>query len=73
VAEDEDTRCRMSTTLREFYDVHGVAPAELAHGLSRSHGLSTAGPSRIQIQHPPSSSQGSEGHGRGGHAPSCNG
>jgi hypothetical protein len=32
VAEDEDTRRRMSTALREFYNTHGDAPAELAHG-----------------------------------------
>jgi hypothetical protein len=35
VAEDEDTRCHMSATLREFYDAHGVASAEPAHGLRR--------------------------------------
>jgi hypothetical protein len=73
VAEDEDARRRMSNTLREFYNTHGVTPAELAHGLRRYHGLSATGPSRIQIQRPPSSSQGSEGHGQGGRAPSCNG
>jgi hypothetical protein len=44
VAEGEDARCRMSTALREFYDTHGVAPAEQAHGLRRGHGLSIAGP-----------------------------
>jgi hypothetical protein len=49
VAEDEDTRRRMRTMLREFYDAHGVTPAKLAHGLRRGHGLSTAGPSQIQI------------------------
>jgi hypothetical protein len=32
VAEDEDARRRMSTALREFYDAHGDAPVELAHG-----------------------------------------
>jgi hypothetical protein len=32
VAEDEDTQCRTSTVLREFYDAHGDAPFELAHG-----------------------------------------
>jgi hypothetical protein len=61
----------MSTMLREFYDAHGVMSVELAHGLRRSHGLSSAGPS--QIQRPPSSSQGSEGYGQGGHAPSLYG
>jgi hypothetical protein len=71
VAEDEDARRRMSTTLREFYDAHGVTPAELAHGLRRGHGLSAVGPSHIQ--RPPSSRQDLEGRGRGGRAPSCNG
>jgi hypothetical protein len=37
----------MSTMLLEFYDVHGVTPAEQAHGLRRGHGLSAAGPSQI--------------------------
>jgi hypothetical protein len=49
VAEDEDAQCRMSTTLCEFYDAHGVAPAGLAHGLRCGHGLSAAGPSWVQI------------------------
>jgi hypothetical protein len=31
VAEDEIDKRRASTTLREFYDVHGDAPVELAH------------------------------------------
>jgi hypothetical protein len=31
VAEDEIDRRRASTTLREFYDVHGDVPVELAH------------------------------------------
>jgi hypothetical protein len=31
VAEDETNRRRASTTLREFYDVHGGASVELAH------------------------------------------
>jgi hypothetical protein len=47
VAEDEDARCRMSTTLREFYDVHGVAPAGLAHGLRRGHELPATGQSQV--------------------------
>jgi hypothetical protein len=63
VAEDEDARRRMSTALREFYDAHGDAPAELAHGLRRGHGLSAVGPSRVQVQRSPSSSQGPEGRG----------
>jgi hypothetical protein len=49
MAEDEEARRRMSTALHEFYDAHGDAPAELAHGLRRGHGLSAAGPSRVQI------------------------
>jgi hypothetical protein len=49
VAKDEDARRCMSTTLREFYDADGVMPAELDHGLRRGHGLSDAGPSRVQI------------------------
>jgi hypothetical protein len=71
VAEDKDTRHRMSAMLREFYDTHGVAPDELAHGSRRGHGPSAASPS--QIWRPPSSGQGLEGHGRGGHALSCSG
>jgi hypothetical protein len=35
LAEDEDTQHRMSTTLCDFYDAHGVAPTEPAHGLQR--------------------------------------
>jgi hypothetical protein len=42
VAEDEVNRRRASTTLSEFYDVHGGAPTELAHDLPRS--FATAGP-----------------------------
>jgi hypothetical protein len=33
VAEDEANRCRVSTTLSKFYDVHGDAPTELARDL----------------------------------------
>jgi hypothetical protein len=72
MAEDEDARRRTSTALREFYDAHRDAPAELAHGQRRGHGLSAAGPSRVQIQRSPSSSQGLGGRGQGGRAPSCN-
>jgi hypothetical protein len=36
VAEDEANRCRTSTTLSEFYDVHGDAPTELSRDLCRS-------------------------------------
>jgi hypothetical protein len=35
-AEDKANRCRASTTLSEFYDVHGDAPTELARDLHRS-------------------------------------
>jgi hypothetical protein len=33
VAQDEANRCRASTTLSEFYDMHGDAPTELARDL----------------------------------------
>jgi hypothetical protein len=46
VAEDEANWCRASTTLSEFYDVHGDAPTELARDLWR--GFTTAGPGQIQ-------------------------
>jgi hypothetical protein len=36
VAEDEANRCRTSTTLSEFYDVHRGAPTELARDLRRN-------------------------------------
>jgi hypothetical protein len=45
VAEDEANRCRASTTLSEFYDVHGDTPTELARDLRRS--FATAVPSQI--------------------------
>jgi hypothetical protein len=60
----------MSTMLREFYDAHGDAPDELAHGQRHGHGLTAAGPS--QVQQPPSASQGYGGRGQGCRAPSCN-
>jgi hypothetical protein len=44
----------MSTTLREFNDAQGVTLAGSVHDLQRCHGLSAAGPSRIQIQWSPS-------------------
>jgi hypothetical protein len=47
VAEDEDARCRMSTTLRESYNTHGDTPVELAHGQQCGHGLSATGPSQV--------------------------
>jgi hypothetical protein len=68
VAEDEANRCRASTTLSEFYDVHGNAPTELARDLCCS--FATAIPS--QIQRSPSASRGRGGRGRGGHVPSGN-
>jgi hypothetical protein len=60
----------MSTTLREFYNAHGDAPDELAHGQRRDHGLTTVGPSRVQRS--PSAGQGQGGRGQGGRAPSYN-
>jgi hypothetical protein len=45
VAEDEVTRRRMSTMLRELYDPHGDALDELTHGQQRGHRLTAAGPS----------------------------
>jgi hypothetical protein len=46
VAENEISRRHVGTTLSEFYDAHGDAPAELARDLRRS--FATAGPSQIQ-------------------------
>jgi hypothetical protein len=46
LAEDEANRCRASTTLSEFYDVHGDAPTELAHDLW--HSFTTVVPGQIQ-------------------------
>jgi hypothetical protein len=66
VAEDKVHQRRASTTLSEFYDVHGDAPAELAHDPRCS--FVTTGPG--QIQRSPSASQGHGGRGQGGHAPS---
>jgi hypothetical protein len=60
----------MSTTLREFYHVHGDAPDELVRGQQRAHGLDAAGPS--QVQRPPSTSPGFRGREQGGRAPSSN-
>jgi hypothetical protein len=68
VAEDEANRRRASTTLSEFYDVHGDTPTELAHDPRRN--FITVGPG--QIQRSPSSSQGRGGCGQGGRAPSYN-
>jgi hypothetical protein len=69
-AEEEAIRCRMSTTLREFYDEHGDALEKLVCGQQRSHGLIAAGPS--QVQRSPSTSQGNGGRGQGGRTPSSN-
>jgi hypothetical protein len=60
-AEEETTRRRTSTTLREFYDAHEDAPDELVHGQQRGHGLVVAGPS--QVQRSPSTSPGYGGRG----------
>jgi hypothetical protein len=68
VAEDEANRCRASTMLSEFYDMHGDAPTKLARDLRRS--FATAGPG--QIQRSPAASRGRGGRGQGGRAPSGN-
>jgi hypothetical protein len=68
VAKGEANRCRASTTLSEFYDMHGDAPTKLAHDPRCS--FATTGPG--QIQRSPSASQGRGGHEQGGHASSCN-
>jgi hypothetical protein len=52
VAEDEANRCRASTTLSEFYDVHGDTLTELARDLRRSFATAVPG----QIQRSPSAS-----------------
>jgi hypothetical protein len=56
--------------LREFYDAHGDAPDELAHGQRRGPGLAAAGPG--QVQRSSSASQGYGGRGLGGRALSSN-
>jgi hypothetical protein len=68
VAKDEANRCRASTMLSEFYDVHGDAPTELARDLWCSFATTVPG----QIQRSPSASRGRGGRGQGGHAPSGN-
>jgi hypothetical protein len=67
VAEDEIDRRRASTTLSEFYDVHGDTPVELAHDPQCD--FVAMGPG--QIQRSPSVGQGRGGRGQGGCAPSC--
>jgi hypothetical protein len=52
VAEDEANRRCASTTLSEFYDVHGDAPTELARDLRRSFATVVPG----QIHRSPSAS-----------------
>jgi hypothetical protein len=59
VAEGEANRCRASTTLSEFYDVHGDAPTELARDLRRSFATAVPG----QILRSPSTSRGRGGRG----------
>jgi hypothetical protein len=68
VAEDEANRCRVSTTLSEFYDVHGDAPTELACDLRRSFDTVVPG----QIQQSPSASRGRGRRGQGDRASSGN-
>jgi hypothetical protein len=46
-AGEETARCRMSTMLREFYDVHGDTSDELVCGQQRGHGFDAAGPSQV--------------------------
>jgi hypothetical protein len=59
VAEDEIDRHRASTTLSEFYDVHGDASVELAYDPWRGFVAIGLG----QIQWPPLASQGRGGRG----------
>jgi hypothetical protein len=68
VAEDEANQCHASTTLSEFYDVHGDALTKIARDLRRSFATAVPG----QIQWPPSASRGHGGRGQGGRAPSGN-
>jgi hypothetical protein len=68
MSEGEANRCHASTTLSEFYDVHGDAPTELARDLRHSFATIVPG----QIQRSPSASRGRGGRGQGGRAPSGN-
>jgi hypothetical protein len=68
VAEDEANQCRASTTLGEFYDVHGDAPTELVRDLRCSFATVIPG----QIQRSPSASRGRGGRGQGSRALSGN-
>jgi hypothetical protein len=47
VAKDKDAQRRVSAMLCKFYNLQGVTPTELVHGLRCGHGLSTMGPSWI--------------------------
>jgi hypothetical protein len=68
MAESEADQCHASTTLSEFYDVHGDAPTELTRDLR--HGFTAVVPG--QIQRLPLTSQGHGGRGQGGRAPNGN-
>jgi hypothetical protein len=68
VAEDKANRRRASTTLSEFYDVHGDTPTKLVRDLR--HNFATIIPG--QIQRSPSASRGHGGRGQGGRALSGN-
>jgi hypothetical protein len=70
VSEDEIDQHCASTTLSEFYDVHGDAPDELVHGQQHDHGLIAVDPS--QIQWSPLTSLGYGGREQGGRALSSN-
>jgi hypothetical protein len=50
----------VSSTLHEFYAAQGTALAGEARGPRRDHDPPAAGPSRLQVQRSPSSSQGPE-------------
>jgi hypothetical protein len=64
VAEDEANRCRTSTMLGDFYDMHRDAPTELARDLCRSFATIVPG----QIQRSPLAGRGRGGRGQGGRA-----
>jgi hypothetical protein len=49
VPEDEANQCRASTTLSEFYDVHGDTPTELTHGLRRGFATVIPGVDRAAV------------------------
>jgi hypothetical protein len=68
MAEGEANRCHASTTLSEFYDVHGDVPTEFACDLHRGFATVILG----QIRRLPPVSRGRRGRGQGGRAPSGN-